>query len=54
MTVGDRMLVPASGMLRVGPAAVKRGRHTAHNKSTVPPTLHRGPPGKPNALERYH
>jgi len=54
MTVGDRMLGPASGMPRVGPAVVKRGRHTARNKSTVPPTLHRGPPGKANTLERYH
>jgi len=29
--------------MRGGLAAVKRGRHAARNKSTVPPTLRRGP-----------
>jgi hypothetical protein len=27
-----------------GLVAVKRGRHAAHHKNTVPPTLHRGLP----------
>jgi len=48
------MLVPVSAMPRVGLTAVKRGRHAARNKNTVPPTLHCGPPGEANTLECYH
>ena len=42
MTFGDYLLVACFRHARVGLAAVKRGRHTARNKSTEPPTLRCG------------
>jgi len=34
------------------PAAVKRGRHTARNRNTVPPTLHWDPAGQAGGAAR--
>jgi len=46
LSVGDLLRGVSVPALRrwSGLVAVKRGRHAAHNKNTVPPTLHRGLP----------
>jgi hypothetical protein len=35
-----RLTTFQQAMLSLGQAAVKRGRHSAHNKNAVPPTLY--------------